>query len=84
VSAEPLLQVDDLRIDLALGDERFAAVQDVSFSIGRSDPDAGERLDGSALGLLPGRALVQDEHLGDLPADRRHRIERGHRLLEDH
>jgi len=37
VSAAPLLQVDDLRIDLALGDERFAAVQDVSFSIGRGE-----------------------------------------------
>ncbi|MFL5213395.1 MAG: ATP-binding cassette domain-containing protein, partial [Microvirga sp.] len=37
MSAEPLLQVDDLRIELALGDQRFAAVQDVSFSIGRGE-----------------------------------------------
>jgi peptide/nickel transport system ATP-binding protein len=37
VSEKPLLQVEDLRIDLALGDERFAAVQDVSFSIARGE-----------------------------------------------
>ena len=27
---------------------------------------------------------MQHEHFGDLPADRRHRIERRHRLLENH
>ncbi len=30
------------------------------------------------------QALVQRQRLGDLPADGQHRVERGHRLLEDH
>ncbi len=33
---------------------------------------------------LPRVGLVQEQGLADLPADRHHRIERGHRLLEDH
>ncbi len=40
-----------------------------------------ERL-GASRGL--GAALVQRDRLGDLVADGEHRIERGHRLLEDH
>src|SRR6185437_1513754 len=42
------------------------------------------RVLGAIYRLAPGRRRVQYEHLGDLPADRRQRIERGHRLLEDH
>jgi hypothetical protein len=30
------------------------------------------------------RAHVQPQHLGDLVADGEHRVQRGHRLLEDH
>jgi peptide/nickel transport system ATP-binding protein len=37
VSGEPLLQVEDLRIDLTLRHETFAAVQDVSFDVGRGE-----------------------------------------------
>ncbi len=29
-------------------------------------------------------ALMQTQRFGDLLADRKHRVERGHRLLEDH
>ncbi len=52
--------------------------------LGRGDADARQRLDRQPVGLPPVLALVQHEHLGDLPADRRDRIERRHRLLEDH
>ena len=48
------------------------------------DADARQRLDRQPVGFPPVLALVQHEHLGDLPADRRDRIERRHRLLEDH
>jgi peptide/nickel transport system ATP-binding protein len=37
VSKAPLLQVNDLRIDLAAGGSRFAAVEGVSFSIDRGE-----------------------------------------------
>jgi peptide/nickel transport system ATP-binding protein len=37
MSEAPLLSVEDLRIDLALGDARHAAVKDVSFAIGRGE-----------------------------------------------
>ena len=43
-----------------------------------------QHLDGLVAGLLPAESLVQQQHLGDLAADGQHRIERGHRLLEDH
>jgi peptide/nickel transport system ATP-binding protein len=33
----PLLEVENLRIDLAIGDKKFAAVQDVSFTIERGE-----------------------------------------------
>ncbi len=33
----PLLEVENLRIDLSIGDKKFAAVQDVSFTIGRGE-----------------------------------------------
>ena len=37
MSGPPLLAVEGLRIDLAIGGGRFPAVQDVSFSIGRGE-----------------------------------------------
>jgi peptide/nickel transport system ATP-binding protein len=37
VSGSPLLQVENLRIDLTIGASRFAAVEGVSFSIGRGE-----------------------------------------------
>ena len=52
--------------------------------LGCGDADARQRLDRQLVGFPPALALVQHEHLGDLPADRRDRIERRHRLLEDH
>ena len=52
--------------------------------LGCGDADARQRLDRQLVGFPPVLALVQHEHLGDLPADRRDRIERRHRLLEDH
>ena len=33
----PLLEVENLRIDLSIGDQKFPAVQDVSFTIGRGE-----------------------------------------------
>src|SRR6187200_655652 len=37
MTQHPLLEVENLRIDLAIGDRKFPAVQDVSFSIGRGE-----------------------------------------------
>ena len=50
----------------------------------RGDADARQRLDRELVGFPPALALVQHEHLGDLPAHRRDRVQRRHRLLEDH
>ncbi|QRM30379.1 ABC transporter ATP-binding protein [Microvirga sp. VF16] len=37
MSGKPLLEVENLRIDLTVGDTKFPAVQDVSFAIGRGE-----------------------------------------------
>ena len=37
-----------------------------------------------AVGLLAVHVQVEPERLGDLPADPLDRVERGHRVLEDH
>ncbi|KAB0267628.1 ABC transporter ATP-binding protein [Microvirga brassicacearum] len=37
MSQKPLLEVENLRIDLSIGDTKFPAVQDVSFTIGRGE-----------------------------------------------
>ena len=37
MTGQPLLEVENLRIDLALGGKRFPAVQDVSFTIDRGE-----------------------------------------------
>ena len=52
--------------------------------LGRGEPDAREHRDGAAPGLLLGHALVGQEDLGELAADRVHGVERRHGLLEDH
>ena len=46
--------------------------------------NARQRLDSQLVGFPPVLAFVQHEHLRDLLADRRDRIKRRHRLLEDH
>src|SRR5215475_9599603 len=43
-----------------------------------------EHLNGFVHGLFFGQALVQAHGLSDLIANREHRIERGHRFLENH
>ena len=48
------------------------------------DAGAREQLDRRARACAAAAALVQLEHLGDLVADRVERVQRGHRLLEDH
>ena len=48
------------------------------------DPDLVEQLGRALVGLLAVHAEVRLERLADLPADRQHRVERGHRVLEDH
>ena len=47
------------------------------------DLHVGEHLDDLLPGLLLGEALVDDKRLGDLPLDGEHRVQAGHRLLED-
>jgi hypothetical protein len=53
-------------------------------ALGRRHTDACQRLDGAALRVPPGGAFVEHEHLGDLPANRRNRVQCRHGLLEDH
>ena len=48
------------------------------------DADLGQRLDGPLARLLLAHAAMGAQRLGDLLADGEHRIERAHRLLEDH
>ena len=52
--------------------------------LGFGDVDEAQHVD--RLGERRGAAepLMQGQGLGDLPADRQHRVERGHRLLKDH
>ena len=51
---------------------------------GRGDADQGQHLDRLRLGVARVHALVQPHRLADLPADGQHRVQAGHRLLEDH
>src|SRR6185437_398644 len=49
------------------------------------DADALEQRGGALTGLAPGGVgLVGEDLLGDLVADAVHRVQRGHRVLEDH
>ena len=47
-------------------------------------PDELEQLDRARLGGAPVHAEAHAQHLVDLLADAHHRVERGHRVLEDH
>ena len=48
------------------------------------DADQPQQLDGAPLRRRAVGAAMLLEGLGDLPADRQHRVQRGHRLLKDH
>jgi hypothetical protein len=48
------------------------------------DAHPGQRVDGAFTRLLPADGEVRAVGLGDLLADAEDRVERGHRLLEDH
>ena len=48
------------------------------------DLDQPQHLHGLLVGGVLREILMQPQRLGDLVADRQHRIERGHRLLKDH
>ena len=52
--------------------------------LGRRDADQPEHFDAHRKRLPRVFGFVQQENLGELPADAVERIERGHRLLEDH
>ena len=48
------------------------------------DADQCQHLDGARLGSLLVEPLMHPQRLADLAADRQHRVEARHRLLEDH
>ena len=90
----PLLQVENLRIDLTLRDGTFAAVQDVSFEIGRGETfglvgesGCGKSITALALigllrpplGLGGGRILLDGREIQDLPPAEMRRL-RGKRI----
>jgi len=52
--------------------------------VGTRDADGSEQLEGARLRLPLGHVAVQLNRLDELPSDRMHRIQRGHRVLEDH
>ena len=52
--------------------------------LGVGDADLAEELDRARPRFLARQPAVQDQRLADLIADAHDRIERGHRLLEDH
>ena len=56
----------------------------VDAPLGIGDLDQLEQLDRPLAGRLRRHRLVAAQHLGDLEPDRVHRVERRHRLLEDH
>ena len=51
---------------------------------GPRDPDLLQRLERPRLGLLPRDVLVEQDSLDDLGTDLVHRVQRRHRVLEDH
>jgi peptide/nickel transport system ATP-binding protein len=94
VSGRPLLQVEDLRIDLTLPEGTFPAVQDVSFEIGRGETfglvgesGCGKSITALALiGLLRpplrlggGRIRLDGREIQDLPPAAMRRL-RGKRI----
>ena len=56
----------------------------VEAPLGLGDADGVEELERLLVRLVLGDVEVVAEGLGDLPADLHHRVERGHRVLEDH
>src|SRR5260221_1695808 len=50
----------------------------------RGDLDLIEQLERGGIGLAAAHVAMIVQRLGDLEADGEHRVERGHRLLEDH
>ena len=52
--------------------------------LGPRDPDLLQRLERARLGFLLRDVLVEQDSLDDLGADLVHRVQRGHRILEDH
>ena len=52
--------------------------------LGVGDPDGVEELDRPLAGALVGLVAVGADRLDDLPADPVDRVQRGHRVLEDH
>ena len=52
--------------------------------LGRGDAHLAQELDGVGVGLGAIHVQVQAERLGDLSPDPLHRVEGGHRVLEDH
>jgi len=48
------------------------------------DLDQSQHLDRASHGVFAREAAMQHQHFSDLSADGQHRIERSHRLLEDH
>jgi len=51
---------------------------------GLGNADLGEQFHHAVAKLPAAQGQVQLQHLGDLVADREHRVQRGHRLLEHH
>ena len=51
---------------------------------GLRDPHLAERRHGAVARLLLGDVVVEQHRLAQLPADRLDRVQRGHRILEDH
>ncbi len=52
--------------------------------LGIRDTNSRQQLHGLAVGGLAGEPAVGSQRLGQLVADRQHRIERSHGVLEDH
>ncbi|MBF9234591.1 ABC transporter ATP-binding protein [Microvirga alba] len=94
MTTKPLLEVEHLRIDLAIGDARFAAVQDVSFTIMRGETlglvgesGCGKSITAlSLIGLLRpplnlsgGAVRFDGQEIQNLPADEMRKL-RGNRI----
>jgi peptide/nickel transport system ATP-binding protein len=94
MTGQPLLEVKNLRIDLALGAKRFAAVQDVSFTINRGETlglvgesGCGKSITAlSLIGLLRdplmiggGRIRFDGREIQNLPASEMRKL-RGNRI----
>jgi hypothetical protein len=53
-------------------------------ALGIGQADELQEFDGARPGVLPGDVAMHEQGFGDLVADGEHRVQRGHRLLEDH